>query len=254
MELPLIFLVLGMVVIGAIAQRVAGLGFAMLVSPFLVLALGAHQGVFLVNICGVVSSIIIVPRVWKDIDWSMFRWLVSFSVFGSVAGALLAGSLPQAPLSIIVGTVVLLALLLSLILVRADVTVSGRIPKGSAGFLSGLTNALAGVGGPAVSAYAVMARWPQRPFAATLQPFFVVTGLVTVAMKFLTVPEHLPMLPAWAWIGVAIFIWGGVLIGEQVQRVVTDKHARFFVLCVAFAGAMTALVSGLSALQPAAGG
>lgn len=33
MELSLIFVVLGMVVIGAIAQRVAGLGFAMLVSP-----------------------------------------------------------------------------------------------------------------------------------------------------------------------------------------------------------------------------
>ncbi len=248
MELSLIFLVLGMVVIGAIAQRVAGLGFAMLVSPFLVLALGAHQGVFLVNICGVVSSAIIVPRVWKDIDWSMFRWLTGFSVFGSVAGALLGGELPQAPLSIIVGATVLLALLLSLILVRADVTVSGQVPKGGAGFLSGLTNSLAGVGGPAVSAYAVLARWPQRPFAATLQPFFVVTGLATIGMKFLTVPDQLPLLPAWAWIGVAVFIWGGVLIGERVQRVVSDKHARFFVLCCAFVGAVTALVSGLRAL------
>ncbi|GAA1497425.1 sulfite exporter TauE/SafE family protein [Paeniglutamicibacter kerguelensis] len=248
MELSLIFLVLGMVVIGAIAQRVAGLGFAMLVSPFLVLALGAHQGVFLVNICGVVSSAIIVPRVWKDIDWSMFRWLTPFSIVGSVVGALLAGSLPQAPLSIIVGSVVLLALLLSLILVRADVTVSGQVPKAAAGFLSGATNSLAGVGGPAVSAYAVLARWPQRPFAATLQPFFVVTGLASIAMKFLTVPDQLPALPAWAWIAVAVFIWGGVLIGERVQRVVSDKHARFFVLCCAFVGAVTALVSGLRAL------
>ncbi|PQZ91599.1 sulfite transporter TauE/SafE [Arthrobacter sp. MYb227] len=248
MELSLIFLVLGMVLLGAIAQRVAGLGFAMLVSPFLVLALGAHQGVFLVNICGVVSSAIIVPRVWKSIDWSMFRWLVSFSVVGSVVGALLAGSLPQAPLSIVVGGVVLFALLLSLVLLRANVRVSGQIPKGTAGFLSGLTNSLAGVGGPAVSAYAVMARWPQRPFAATLQPFFVVTGLVTVGMKFLTTADQLPHMPNWAWIGVAVFIWVGVLIGEQVQRVVSDKHARIFVLCFAFFGAITALVSGLRAL------
>ncbi|MCV9993054.1 sulfite exporter TauE/SafE family protein [Paeniglutamicibacter sp. ZC-3] len=248
MDLSLIFLVLGMVVVGAIAQRVAGLGFAMLVSPFLVIALGAHQGVFLVNICGVLSSALIMPRVWKDIDWSMFRWLCSFSVFGSVAGALLAGGLPAAPLSIVVGAVVLAALLLSLILVRANVTVSGQVPKGSAGFLSGLTNSLAGVGGPAVSAYAVLARWPQRPFAATLQPFFVVTGLVTIGMKFITTPDQLPPLPLWAWIGVAVFIWAGVLIGEQVQRVVSDRHARFFVLCFAFFGAITALVSGLRAL------
>ncbi|MBV1779039.1 sulfite exporter TauE/SafE family protein [Paeniglutamicibacter sp. ABSL32-1] len=248
MDLSLILLVLGLVVVGAIAQRVAGLGFAMLVSPFLVIALGAHEGVFLVNICGVLSSAIIMPRVWRDIDWSMFRWLCSFSVFGSVAGALMAGGLPSAPLSIIVGATVLAALLLSLILVRANVTVSGQVPKASAGFLSGLTNSLAGVGGPAVSAYAVLARWPQRPFAATLQPFFVVTGMVTIAMKFVTTPDALPPLPVWAWIGVAVFIWAGVLIGEQVQRVVSDRHARFFVLCCAFFGAITALVSGLRAL------
>lgn len=249
MELSLIFLVLGMVVLGAVAQRVAGLGFAMLISPFLVLALGAHQGVFLVNICGVVSSAFIVPRVWKNIDWSMFGWLVSFSVVGSVVGALMAGALPQAILSVVVGGVVLFALLLSLVLLRANVTVGGNGPKGAAGFLSGLTNALAGVGGPAVSAYAVMARWPQRSFAATLQPFFVVTGLATVGMKFLTTPDQLPELPGWAWIGVAVFIWAGVLIGEQVQRVVSDKHARFFVLCFAFFGAVTALISGLLALK-----
>ncbi|QXQ10983.1 sulfite exporter TauE/SafE family protein [Paeniglutamicibacter sp. Y32M11] len=248
MELSLIFVVLGMVVIGAIAQRVAGLGFAMLVSPFLVIMLGAHEGVFLVNICGVLSSAIIMPRVWKDIDWSMFRWLCSFSIIGSVIGALLAGALPAAPLSIVVGAVVLAALLLSLILARANVTVSGQLPKSSAGFLSGLTNAMAGVGGPAVSAYAVLARWPQRPFAATLQPFFVVTGLISIGMKFITTPAALPVMPLWAWIGVAVFIWVGVFIGERVQRVVSDKHARFFVLCIAFLGAITALISGLRAL------
>ncbi|ASN40334.1 sulfite exporter TauE/SafE family protein [Paeniglutamicibacter terrestris] len=248
MELSLIFVVLGMVVIGAIAQRVAGLGFAMLVSPFLVIMLGAHEGVFLVNICGVVSSAIIMPRVYRDIDWSMFRWLCSFSVIGSIIGALLAGALPSAPLSIVVGAVVLAALLLSLILSRANVTVRGQLPKSSAGFLSGLTNAMAGVGGPAVSAYAVLARWPQRPFAATLQPFFVVTGLISIGMKFITTPAALPAMPPWAWIGVAVFIWVGVFIGERVQRVVSDKHARFFVLCIAFLGAITALISGLRAL------
>ena len=40
MQTSLILLVLGMIVIGAIAQRVAGLGFALVVSPFLILLLG----------------------------------------------------------------------------------------------------------------------------------------------------------------------------------------------------------------------
>lgn len=248
MQTSLILLVLGMIVIGAIAQRVAGLGFALVVSPFLILLLGPHEGVYLVNLCGVASSLLIMPRVFKDIDWRMFGWLGSFSVIGSVAGSLAATRIPAAPLSVVVGAVVLFALLLSLVLVRTSFTARGNTPKAIAGALSGLTNAVAGVGGPAVSAYAVLARWPQRSFAATLQPFFVFTGLLTLAVKTSVAPAQLPELPVWAWVGIVICIWGGVLIGERVQRKVKDAHARFFVLVVALIGSVTALVNGLAGL------
>ena len=93
-------IVLASILVGAIAQRIAGLGFALLIAPFLVIILGPHEGVLLVNLCGVVSSAIIVGRVWKDIDWSMFRWLVVPSLFGSIPGSFLAVALPSAPLSV----------------------------------------------------------------------------------------------------------------------------------------------------------
>lgn len=248
MQTSLLLLVLGMIVIGAIAQRVAGLGFAMVVSPFLIVLLGPHEGVYLVNICGVASSLLIMPRVFRDIDWAMFRWLAAFSLIGSVAGSLAAMRIAAGPLSVVVGSVVLAALALSVVLVRTSFTARGNVPKAAAGLLSGATNAIAGVGGPAVSAYAVLARWPQRSFAATLQPFFVLTGTVTVAVKSVAAPGQLPQLPLWAWLGIVACIWGGVLIGERVQRRVHDAHARFFVLCVAFIGALTALFNGLAGL------
>lgn len=238
-------IVLVSILVGAVAQRIAGLGFALLIAPFLVIILGPHAGVLLVNICGVVSSTIIVGRVWKDIDWSMFRWLVVPSLFGSVPGSFLAVAVPSAPLSVTVGAVVLVALTISLVLQRSDVVVRGNVPKAVAGFTAGLTNSMAGVGGPAVSAYAVLSRWPQRPFAATLQPFFVCIGTVTLAAKLLLDPSQAPVLAPWMWIAIGLAIVAGILAGEKLGRFVRDHQARLFVLVIAFVGAGLAVVKGL---------
>ncbi len=238
-------IVLASILVGAIAQRIAGLGFALLIAPFLVIILGPHEGVLLVNLCGVVSSAIIVGRVWKDIDWSMFRWLVVPSLFGSIPGSFLAVALPSAPLSVTVGAVVLVALTVSLVLQRSDVVVRGNTPKAVAGFAAGVTNSMAGVGGPAVSAYALLARWPQRPFAATLQPFFVCIGSVTLVTKLLIDPDQAPVLAPWMWLAIGLAIVAGIFAGEKLGRFVRDDQARLFVIVIAFIGAGLAVVKGL---------
>ncbi|MHA7209784.1 TSUP family transporter [Arthrobacter sp. MDT1-65] len=245
MTLGIFCIVLASILVGAVAQRIAGLGFALLIAPFLVIILGPHAGVLLVNLCGVVSSAIIVGRVWKDIDWSMFRWLVLPSLLGSVPGSFLAVAVPSAPLSVTVGAVVLVALSISLVLQRSDVVVRGNVPKVVAGFTAGLTNSMAGVGGPAVSAYAVLSRWPQRPFAATLQPFFVCIGTVTLTVKLLLDPSQAPVLATWMWIAIGLAIVAGIYAGEKLGRFVRDDQARLFVIVIAFIGAALAVVKGV---------
>lgn len=244
MDPQIVAVAAGLVLVGAVAQRVAGLGFAMLASPLLVLLLGPHEGVLLVNICGVISSALITPRVWKDINWSAFRWLTAFSVVGSVAGAIIATRLESAVLSLAVGIIVLIALLLSLGLSRANVAVGGPGPRAAAGVLSGLTNSMAGVGGPAVSAYAVLSRWDQRSFAATVQPFFAVIGTVAVVSKAIVAPEQQLVLPWWDWGLFVLAIAIGIFGGERLQRHVKDHHARIFILAIAFAGALAAVAKG----------
>lgn len=63
MTLPLFILALAAIVVSAMAQRVAGLGFAMLLAPFLVLLFGPHSGILLVNLLGAISSGIMFVRV-----------------------------------------------------------------------------------------------------------------------------------------------------------------------------------------------
>lgn len=238
-------MVLGAIFIGAIAQRIAGLGFALLISPFLVILLGAHGGVLMVNVCGLVSSSLILFRVWRDVDWGMYRWLALPAILGSIPASAAAVYLPAAPMAVTVGAVVLVALTVSLVLQRTSLVVKGNTPKAVAGFVSGITNAVAGVGGPAVSVYALLARWPQRPFAATLQPFFITTAVVTLTMKTLLDPGQMPPFSAWSWALIVLMIVAGVYAGEKLQRFIRDDQARLAVIAIAFLGAATALAKGI---------
>jgi uncharacterized membrane protein YfcA len=170
------------------------------------------------------------------------------AVFGSVGGSFAAVGLPSAPLAVTVAAVVLAGLTVSLLLQRSSVVVTGNRSKAVAGLAAGLTNSMAGVGGPAVSAYALLARWPQRPFAATLQPFFAVIGSVTVLVKLLVDPGQVPPLETWMWVLIPVSIILGIFAGERLAGFVHDRHARVAVVVIAFLGAATALIKGLTDL------
>lgn len=248
MTLTLGLLVVLVTIVGSAAQRMAGLGFALLVSPIMTLLLGGHAGVLLVNILGVVSSALILPRVWRKVDWSMFRWLATFAIIGASLGAVLAGRLSPDVMGVAVGAIVLLALTLSMLFTSERFSTEPRSPRAVAGFLSGLTNALAGVGGPAVSAYAVLTRWPQASFAATLQPYFVVTGLASAGAKLALDPTGLPATEWWFWLIVLGAILSGIGAGERLLRLVTPAQVRRVVIVLACAGAAATLVRGLVGL------
>lgn len=248
MSLAAGILILGLIVLGATAQRMAGLGFALLVSPLMTLVMGAHAGVLLVNICGVITSLIILPRVWRQVDWSMFRWLAGFAVFGAALGGWLSALGSPELMAVVVGAVVIVALTSSLLLSGARLDRSRRLPRGVAGFVSGLTNALAGVGGPPISAYAVLTRWPLPSLAATLQPYFAVLGTASAGAKLALDPGQLPPVPAWAWLLVAGGILLGVFAGERLLRVVSARLVWRLVIGLAFAGAAASLIRGLVGL------
>lgn len=51
------------VFVGAAMQRLTGMGFALVSAPFVVLIMGPVTGIVLVNVCGALSSLLILFRV-----------------------------------------------------------------------------------------------------------------------------------------------------------------------------------------------
>jgi uncharacterized membrane protein YfcA len=238
-------LVLIVVVAGALAQRLAGLGFGLLVSPVLVVLLGPFDGVMIINLCGAASSLLILSRVWRHVEWRRYFGLAASALTGVVPGAWLASNVPEAPLEICIGVLLILGLLASQRLNRSSWRASGPAPMMALGFSSGLMNAAAGVGGPAITAYAIVTRWEQRGFGATLQPYFITTGLSSLLSKYLFSGGHLPALEGWQWLGILAAMILGIVAGDLLSGRVQPGFVRKIVVVIAYAGAVSTVSKGV---------
>src|SRR5699024_3197538 len=113
---PVILLILLAVFIGALSQRLTGMGFALVSGPFLVLLMDPLAGVVLVNLCGIVSSLIVLWRTYREADWKLAGGLIVAATVGTLPGALLAVLMPGAALEVFIGALVVVALTSSLVL------------------------------------------------------------------------------------------------------------------------------------------
>lgn len=233
-------LVLIAVVAGALAQRLAGLGFGLLVSPVLVVLLGPFDGVMIINLCGAASSLLILSRVWRHVQWKRYVGLALAAVAGVLPGAWLASNAPAAPLEVCIGVLLIVALLASQRLTRSSWRASGPVPMAALGF----SNAAAGVGGPAITAYAIATRWEQKSFSATLQPYFVTTGLTSLVSKYVLSGGHVPGLDGWQWLSILAAMVAGIIAGDLLSGKVRPASVRRIVIAIAYVGAASTLTKG----------
>lgn len=232
----------GIVLAGATMQRVSGMGFALVASPLLVVLLGPLDGVVVINILAIVISGSVFLTVLRQVEYRKALLLLIPAVIGTVPGAFVARLVPAPLLSTIVGLLVIVALCLSFVARRAPLF-SGRAGAIGAGLLSGFMSTTAGVGGPAISAYAIASRWPQRAFAATVQLYFCLLAGVSLAVKW-----SWPSLGWQEWVACGIGVVVGLVGGHLLTRHIGPRGARVLVVLCAFAGAIGITAKGLSEL------
>jgi uncharacterized membrane protein YfcA len=245
MTVPLLLPLLGMcatVLVGALAQRSTGMGFALLSAPFLMLVLGPFEGILVANVCGAVSSAINLVALRADVDRSRAAVLVPMGVVGVVPGAIAVLLIPEAPLMVAVSAVVIAGLALTLLL-RGRTLPQSRALGAAGGLASGFMNVPAGVGGPGVVIYAAATGWAHRGFAATAQLQFLVLGIVSLAAK-----GALPSLDPFSWVALLAALLVGTIAGSRLAPRLPPERAMRIVLVLAVAGSLLALGRGLALL------
>lgn len=230
----------GAVFLGTSTQRVTGVGFALVSSPLLVALLGPFDGVIVVNIFGTLTAFTVFVRVRSQVEYAQALRMLVPALVAIVPGAWVAREVRADVLSVLIASLVVAALAGSFF-VRPGGLFSRHTGAVVAGAVSGFMNVTAGVGGPAVSAYAVASRWPQTAFAATAQLYFFVLGLASLLAK-----HAIPDLGWHQLVGCLVAVIAGVVVGERLSKRVPPRVARIAVVAIAFAGAGLILARGIT--------
>lgn len=240
--------ILAIVVMGSCLQRVSGMGLGLVGGPLATLLLGPVEGIMVVNVLAFINAILTTYTARQDVDWKKFSLIAPVMVLGSVPAALLITKIDTATLLIIVGGALLIALGVVSFGRKFVPPLNGKGPAISAGIIAGFTNTLAGVAGPVVTVYAQAAKWPQHVYAATLQPIFLVGGLVSVVAKLSVGAggfEHVTWL---IWPAGILGMFIGLFLGSKIAHRVPREKARILSLSVAGLGALSALIRGIISL------
>ena len=230
------------VLVGAVAMRATGMGFALIAAPFLILALGPVQGILVANTCGAVSSLLNLTQVHADIDWKRARVFIPAGIIGSTPGAIAVAMMPTAVLATVVSVIVLAALAVTVLSARFRLPNTTTVAVG-AGLASGFMNVTAGVAGAGLVVYALATKWKHASFAATAQLIFVVLSAVALLMKW-----ALPDLSAVGWLVLAVALGLGLVAGNALARRIDPTIAMRLVILIATLGAVMALIQGIVAL------
>lgn len=240
-------LVVVAVLLGAALQRVTGIGFALVVAPFLVLLLGPVQGVLLVNFTGGLTSGLILLQVLRQVEWRSYAVLAPAALVGIAVGALVVGMVPPTVLDLGIGLLLVFALT-TMLVVRGAAMRPRRRYAVTAGVLGGFMNTTAGLGGPAVTVYAVATRWPQESFRATMQAFFFTIACCAIGAKLLFGAAALPELSAVLWMAVGAAALLGLAVGALLAPVVPAGAARAGLIVVSYVGAAATIARGVAGL------
>lgn len=232
------------VFIGAVGQRMIGMGWGLVVTPAIALVAGPLAAVLVVNLFGAIACLIILPKVWGDIDWRRLLWIAIPAIALMVPGLLLAKGLDSDVLRIAVGAIAIAGVALSVAFTSAARTHDGPVLRVATGTAIGLLNSSVGMGAPAVGVYSLLSGWQDRTFVATMQPFWVlISGAIVVVRPFVA-PEGSPDWPLWAWLAVALPVVAGVLLGNRFAHLVSRGVVRWAIIGLSVLGGAALIVTG----------
>ncbi|SFS14914.1 hypothetical protein SAMN04487783_1933 [Agrococcus baldri] len=238
--------------VATVAQRVIGLGFGLVMGPVSAIVAGPIAAVPLNCIFAVVACSLMLPGVWRDIDWRRMAWLLAPAIPASVAGLLLARAVSTDALRVTIGIVAIAGVLVSVVFTRTSHTLDGPTTRLVSGVAIGGFNAAVGVGAPLVGAYALVSRWDPRVLAATMQPFWVILNLVTLAERQLLVPDGFPQWPWWAWLGAGAAAAVGTLFAHRIADHISPRVARWTIIVLSLIGGAAVIATGVSGIVGAA--
>ena len=149
-----------------------GFGFSAITVTALSLFLLPKEIVPVILCLEILASIHMLPKAWKQTDWKLIGWLMLGAAIATPVGVWVLATLPEKPMRIILCLVVL-GLSLLLLRGRRISNPNHALTRISVGFVSGLFNGAAAIGGLPVVLFLIAAAAQAAVLRATMATYFL---------------------------------------------------------------------------------
>lgn len=171
---------LAVVVAAGVVRGFAGFGFSAISVAGLALLVSPAEVVPAIFALEVLASVRLIASAWRDVDVPWLAWLVAGNAIAIPLGLVLLAWLPETPLRLLIGALLLIAAAL----LRAGVSAGLAPTRGvrlATGLASGFVNGLAAIGGIAVAVLLSATAIAPAALRATLIALFLFTDLYALA-------------------------------------------------------------------------
>lgn len=230
--------IIGIAFAAAFVRSALGFGDAVLAMPLLAMAVGLKTASPLVAFIGPTISILILARSWRRVEYKTAGRLVAATLLGIPFGVYGLARLPEAPLKIALGLIILFYGAFGLARPQAKLKNEKAWMPWALGASAGVLGGAYNTNGPPIVAYGMLRGWPPESFRATLQGYFLPTGLAILAGHGLAGLWTGEVLRSYVLALPAIVL--GVFLGGLLHRKLS--HAVFARLAYALFAAMGALL------------
>ena len=227
--------------VSTLIRSTIGFGDALLAMPLLTLVLGIETATPLVALIASTIAMVITLTNWRKIDINAAWQLVLGSFIGIPLGILL---LKIAPKDLVIGTLGIFLIIFGFYrLCRLNLPIlKSKSWAYLFGFIAGSFGSAYNTNGPFIVLYGTIRRWSPEKFRATLQGYFLPTGLLIVVShgfdglwNFEVFKLYLMALPV-------VFI--AIFIGEKLnKRISTNYFEQLLFIVFIFLGALLLIQS-----------
>ncbi len=222
------------VAMGALVQGAVGLGLGLVAAPVITLVDASLMPDVMLWLASVYPLATLV-REWRDSDWRGLGWAFAGRLPGTAVGIVVVAWASTQVLGLLVGTMVLLAVVLTVRVVRLPMTPGVLV---GAGVIGGVTGTATSIGGPPL---AIVYQHESGPrLRATLGAYFIGGGLLSLVGLGLT--GQLDRDDGLVALMLSPFLLVGLGLAALVRRHVDAGHTRAAVLIVCAASALALIV------------
>jgi uncharacterized protein len=177
--MTLVLITLAILFVAALVKTTLGFGESLLAMPLLTLTLGLTTATPVVGLLGLILTLLMVGRHWRQVDLRATGALLAAALVGMPFGILLVRWVPQPVGTRLLGGVLIGFGAFSLYHPRWE----SQAHRGWAyllGFLAGLLGSAYNTSGPPMVVYGALRGWPPAQFRATMQSFFLPVSVLVV--------------------------------------------------------------------------